>query len=216
MYNVLFYQIITQICATLTDLECERILAHHGNFEELGILNIGHALALVLSNLDRCNHIRKQSVDESNADDQTMNDQHQIDLKPFELEVQRLCLPFLRIAALLRHHIYHQELPSVSGPPYEFAELICFLELVVVKTELDRSTFDSTTALCFITAMDITLPKRWCAELKEVSPPHQITRDLIIHQHRNWQQPRLLTLPREYESLFTVNFLHVSLLQHNY
>lgn len=206
MYNVLFYQIITQLCATLTELECNKILSAFDNYEECGIRHVGHAMALVLHNLDKCSHIRKESVDETTA--ARNSDTMPIDLKVFEHEVQKLCLPFLRVAALLRHHIYHQELPHVAGAHLEFARLVYFLELVTVS--MDWNKFDSTKALCFIPSMDIALPKQWCAELREVSPPHHITRDLVIQQHINWHQPRLLRLPREYEKLFTVRPTEIS------
>lgn len=200
MYNVLFYQIVTQLSATLTDMECNKIVAAFSDYETVGVKHVGHALALVLSNLDKCSHIRKESVDETISAAARNNDP--VDLKFIESEVQKLSLPFLRVAALLRHHIYHQELPHVAATHLEFARLVYFLELVTLS--MDWNIFDSTKALCFIPSMDIALPKQWCAELKEVSPPHHITRDLVIHQHINWQQPRLLRLPREYEKLFTV------------
>lgn len=202
MFNVLFYQTVTQLCATLTELECTKIITTYGNYAETGVKDVGVAMALVLNNLDRCKHIRKESVDDTMAD--TDSDTAPIDIQKYELEIQRLCLPFLRIAALLRHHIYHQELPHVAGSHLEFARLVYFLELVTVSMEWNK--FDSTKALCFMPSMDINLPIRWCAQLLDISPPHHITRDLIIHQHVEWQQPRLLRLPREYEKLFTVSY----------
>lgn len=202
MYNVLFYQVVTQLCATLSEVDCIKILNAYGNYEQIGeIRNIGAAMALVLTNLEKCRHLRKDAVDEKMADE--TSDVTSIDLQPFELELQKLCLPFLRVAALLRHHIYHQELPHIASSHLEFARLVYFLELVTVG--MDWSDFDATKALCFCENMNVRLPIQWCNQLKEVPPPHHNTRELVLHQHISWQQPRLLRLPREYERLFTVN-----------
>lgn len=203
MYNVLFYQVVTQLCTTLTELECKKIIKKYGNYEEAAVNNIGTAMALVLNNLDECKHLRKESVDKIIAGEDS--EKRPLNLEPFEQELQKLCLPFLRVAALLRHHIYHQDLPNIPVAQVEFVRLIYFLELVTVNMEW--SEFESTKALCFIPSMEITLPMQWCSQLKELSPPHHITRDLVMHQHVAWQQPRLLRLPREYERLFTVSLL---------
>lgn len=57
--------------------------------------------------------------------------QHKKCLKYFVyLQIQALCLPFLRIAALLRHHLYEQELPIIHPESNEFVILVYFLELV--------------------------------------------------------------------------------------
>lgn len=203
MFNVLYYQVVTQLCTTLSEVDCIKILNAYGNYEQLGeIRNIGAAMALVLTNLDKCRHFRKDAVDEQMAD-KTTSDMTSIDLQPYELELQKLCLPFLRVAALLRHHIYHQELPHVASSHLEFARLVYFLELVTVG--MDWSDFDASKALCFCENMHLRLPMQWCNQLKDVPPPHHVTRELVLHQHIAWQQPRLLRLPREYERLFTVN-----------
>ncbi|XP_063705432.1 E3 ubiquitin-protein ligase Ubr3-like [Culicoides brevitarsis] len=200
MYNVLYYQVVTQLCTTLSEVDCMRILNTYGNYEQVGdVRNIGAAMALVLTNMEKCRHLRKDAVDEKMADAATASEP--LDLQPFELELQKLCLPFLRVAALLRHHIYHQELPHVAATNLEFARLVYFLELVTVG--MDWSEFDATKALCFAEKMSIKLPIQWCSQLLDVPPPHHVTRDLILQQHVAWQQPRLLRLPREYERLFT-------------
>lgn len=208
MYNVLYYQVITQLCATLSEVDCIRILNIYGNYEQIGnVRNIGAAMALVLTNMDKCRHLRKDAVDEKMADEE--NAATEIDLQPYELELQKLCLPFLRVAALLRHHIYHQELPHVATSHLEFARLVYFLELVTIG--MDWSEFNAAKALSFCENMSVRLPIQWCCQLKDVPPPHHVTRELILQQHIAWQQPRLLRLPREYERLFTVCYIILSL-----
>jgi E3 ubiquitin-protein ligase UBR3 len=122
-----------------------------------------------------------------------------------EKQLQNLCLPFLRVAALLRHHIYHHDLPEINNPQQEFARLTYYLELVTKS--MDWKDFNATKALCFVPGTEFSLPNSWCQHLLEVMMSYRPTTELIANQHVNWQQPRLLGLPREYERLFTVSFL---------
>lgn len=229
MYNLLYYQIVLQFCIRLTDDECEEVIAKYSAFPtipENGVGNLGSALALVLNNLDRCkqfrhdpfenkfsNHFCNDDVDMNQAfkpgtsrqgtDGKDSIQDLDTKLKDFEQELQLLCLPYLRNAALLRHHIYHQEMPVVKGPELEFARLVYFLELVTKS--MDWSEFNASKALCFSKDTEILLPIHWCKVLKESRPPHDTTKELIMSQHAQWHQPQLLALPREYEKLFTVS-----------
>ncbi len=228
MYNLLYYQIVLQFCIRLTEEECEEIIEKFSNVPtvvENGVKNLGCAMAIVLNNLDKCKNFRNDPYDnefEYDDDDIDMSNDHagpsqnektstnvemkdlETKLKEFELELQSLLLPYLRNAALLRHHIYHQELPEVKGPHLEFARLVYFLELVTKS--MDWKNFNASKALCFIKNTELSLPIHWCQELKESRTPHDTTRELIVNQHGEWHQPQLLALPREYERLFTVSF----------
>lgn len=230
LYNLLYYQIVLQLCTRLSEEECDEVIAQFSNtpkVPENGVKNLGSAMAIVLNNLDKCKNFRhdpfKNEFDYDD-DDIEMNDDGpgtsqrastsmpnssvevkslETKLKDFELEVQSLCLPYLRNAALLRHHIYHQELPEVKGPTFEFARLVYFLELVTKS--MDWKHFNASKALCFANNTEISLPVNWCHELKESRTPHDTTRELIVSQHLEWHQPQLLALPREYEKFFTVS-----------
>lgn len=231
MFNLLYYQIVLQLCTRLTDDECEEVIVRYSDFKivpENGVNCLGAAMALVLNNLDRCKNFRQDSFQNEFAQEFCDNDVDmsrddfeaetsskkqegenvavkdlEMKLKDFELELQSLCLPYLRNAALLRHHIYHQELPEVRTPELEFARLVYFLELVTKM--LDWKKFHAAKALCFSKGTELSLPIHWCQVLKESRPPHDTTRELITSQHASWHQPQLLALPREYERLFTVS-----------
>jgi E3 ubiquitin-protein ligase UBR3 len=188
-----------------------------------GVPNLAAAMAIVLNNLDKCKNFRHDLYDnefEYDDDDIEMelagtsrdkmnagakNEEKDLDtkLKEYEVEMQSLCLPYLRNAALLRHHIYHQEIPEVKGPEWEFPRLVYYLELVTKSMDLHK--FNAAKALCFAKNTEFFLPIHWCQELQESRPPHDTTRELIVNQHLAWHQPQLLALPREYERLFTVN-----------
>uniref|UniRef100_A0A182JHG2 E3 ubiquitin-protein ligase n=1 Tax=Anopheles atroparvus TaxID=41427 RepID=A0A182JHG2_ANOAO len=245
MYNLLYYQIVLQLCTHLTDEECDEMLACYSEqqpgariVKERGVPHIGVAMAFVLGQLDRCRHIRSDSIlmgagspsptsndaslstpcagtsaasagnsasamdVGSGADTPTAaNRARRVNLDVLEKKLQRLCLPFLRVAALLRHHIYHAEIPDIAGPHLEFARLVYFLELVTVSMDWDK--FNASKALCFLPGTELALPKNWCDQLRNLRPTYESTRSLIVKQHIEWRQPRLLGLPREYERLFT-------------
>lgn len=226
MYNLLYYQIVLQLCTHLTDDQCEFLVDQYSSapqIREKGVRSIGAAMAFVLNNLERCRYIRSDSVlmtdhssmmdlsdggSSSTSKPSTPNGatstSGQLDLAMLEKHLQRLCLPFLRVAALLRHHIYHAEIPEIPGPHWEFSRLVYYLELVTVSMDLDK--FNASKALCFLPGTELALPKFWCDQLREIRPTYESTRSLIVSQHIEWKQPRLLGLPREYERLFTVSF----------
>ncbi|CRK92911.1 CLUMA_CG006257, isoform A [Clunio marinus] len=199
------------------------------NIDENGVDGLGSAMALVLNNLDNCKDFR-QDLFENDCSSYEMNDHDDVDMNEgehfditesssntsketektwnidemlikFEKELESLCLPYLRNAALLRHHIYRQELPEVRDSEYEFARLVYFLELVTKS--MDWKDFHAAKALYFAEGTELSLPIHWCKVLKESRPPYDTTRELIMNQHIVWHQPQLLALPREYERLFT-------------
>lgn len=202
MFNLLYYQVVVQLCTTLTDLECKQIEEKYSSAEPQipansnnGIPNLGAAMAFILKETNRCWNLRRECV----VNDNTSNC---INMNLLEQQLQKLCLPFLRIAALLRHHLYHEELPEVSSPQLEFVRMVFFLELVTES--MDWNCFNAAKALCFVPGTEKTLPKFWCTQFMNVMPPNDSIRELVFNQHVDWQQPRLLGLPREYERLFTV------------
>uniref|UniRef100_A0A8W7PVF6 E3 ubiquitin-protein ligase n=4 Tax=Anopheles coluzzii TaxID=1518534 RepID=A0A8W7PVF6_ANOCL len=170
---LLYYQIVLQLCTHLTEEECDEILGRYGPtaqpppavVRERGVPHIGVAMAFVLSQLDRCRHIRSDSVlmgefgGEGDGGYESTSGgggtTKRLNLDVYEKRLQRLCLPFLRVAALLRHHIYRAEIPDIAGPQLEFARLVYFLELVTVSMDWDK--FNASRALCFLHGTELAL-----------------------------------------------------------
>lgn len=51
----------------------------------------------------------------------------------------------------------------------------------------------------------IEVPRLWCEQYKAFVYRSEIAaKNLIVDQHINWQMPKLFSLPREYEKIFTV------------
>ncbi|XP_058830609.1 E3 ubiquitin-protein ligase Ubr3 [Topomyia yanbarensis] len=206
MYNLLYYQIVLQLCTQLTEDDCDQLLEKYSSggdsppavVREKGIPCVGAAMAFLLANLDRCRRIRLETGT-GTPNGATVLSPRPLDLGVLEKDLQRMCLPFLRVAALLRHHIYHSEIPEIPGPHWEFSRLVYYLELVTVSMDLDK--FNASKALCFIPGSELELPKFWCDQL--ALSTYESIRPLVLTQHMEWQQPKLLRLPREYERLFT-------------
>ncbi|KAG8223709.1 hypothetical protein J437_LFUL004074 [Ladona fulva] len=133
--------------------------------------------------------------------------------REIELEVQWRCLPFLRVAALLRHHLYGESLPEIRADQEqsEFVRLVYFLELVTEGMPLDR--FNAAVALnwaCSEESDRREFPGRpeeiisgWCSELSAFAGRGRIAAArCLLEQHIRWQQPRLLRLPNLYDKVF--------------
>ena len=61
---------------------------------------------------------------------------------------ERLLIPFLRIASLVKHNVYEQELPDIDDDNEEFDHLIKFLDLSKhPEIKLDEVSMDQSLTL---------------------------------------------------------------------
>lgn len=106
---------------------------------------------------------------------------------------------------MIRHHLYEQTLPTISSSETEFVRLVYYLELVTEG--MDLNCFNAAVALQWQNEEVATaVPELWCNQFKDFISRSQITaRSLIIDQHISWQTPKLLSLPKEYEKIFSVS-----------
>lgn len=123
-------------------------------------------------------------------------------------QVQKQLLPFLRVAVLLRHHIFDQPLPDIRTPQSEFVRLVYYLELVTEG--MDWGCFNAAVGLNWPSDTDPVVhratPQLWCVQFAAFVTKSQLAaRSFLVEQHILWHQPRLLDLPREYEKIFTVS-----------
>lgn len=193
VYNLLYYQVVAQISCGLTGAERARASA---GANESRICTLTDALALI----NKClGHTALYMEDNEGC-----SDEPQVNMVALELQVQKLCLPYLRIAALLKHHIYQQDLPDIRTPETEFVCLAHYLELV---SDDVRFEYNAATALNWPieTEMYKASPQSWCNQYAAFVTKSQIAaQNFLSDQHITWHPPRLLKLPREYEKIFTV------------
>lgn len=69
MYNLLYYQVVVQICSTLTESECDEIVSKYSAepmVSVTGVANLGAAIVLVLDEMMamRSTLLRRESADE--------------------------------------------------------------------------------------------------------------------------------------------------------
>ncbi|KAK6617898.1 hypothetical protein RUM43_014127 [Polyplax serrata] len=132
----------------------------------------------------------------SSASDENTSANRQV----IEEKVQSLCLPYLRIAALLRHYLFNEEIPEVRTESTEFVRLVYYLELVTEG--MDWSKFNATVGLSFAES-GLLIPRMWFRELSAyIDRSQRSARTFLSKLHINWHPPKLLTLPHHYDRIF--------------
>ncbi|CAD6218621.1 GSCOCG00011463001-RA-CDS [Cotesia congregata] len=189
LYNLLYYQVIVQVSFTLTRSERDTIRKLPERNSSLTPLTSKSILGLVMRHLEHTDFYDDEPSFRSS--------------KSVEQRIQTLCLPFLRIAALLRHHLYSQSLPDIRTTQTEFVRLVYYLELVTEG--MDWDCFNAAVALNWQNEdASVEVPRMWCNQLLAFYRRSQVAaKKLAVDQHIYWQPPKLLKLPREYEKLFT-------------
>lgn len=70
MYNLLYYQVVVQICTSLTEYECDEIISKYSSepmISVTGVSNLGAAIAFVLNNTMKCTLLRRESSDDEDT-----------------------------------------------------------------------------------------------------------------------------------------------------
>ncbi|XP_026827990.1 E3 ubiquitin-protein ligase Ubr3 isoform X2 [Ooceraea biroi] len=199
LYNLLYYQVILQISCKFSRAERNTILSRKRNRTATASET---ALAEIIEYFDASGLYRSTDDDEPS----TSSSPPRVKTHAIEKQIQSLCLPFLRVASMMRYHLYEQSLPQIRTPQTEFVRLVYYLELVTEGMSLD--SFDSTVALNWMQPeMSESVPLFWCDQLQAFLANWQgyyrSVRGLLMEQHISWQVPKLLNLPREYEKIFT-------------
>ncbi|XP_060521351.1 E3 ubiquitin-protein ligase Ubr3 [Cylas formicarius] len=192
VYNLLYYQVAAQVSCGLT--AAERASSASRSTAD-GVRDLCEALGLV----DDC-----LGDTDLYMDDEAEANGGRLNVVALEQQVQRLCLPFLRIASLLKYHVYQHALPEIRTAQSEFVSLVYYLELVTESMDWDR--FNASVALNWPSDTDMfrASPQSWCYEFASFVQKSQIAaRSFLVDHHVLWHPPRLLALPREYEKIFT-------------
>ena len=117
-------------------------------------------------------------------------------------QIQEMCLPFLRVASVLRHHMYNEELPEVLVEADEFVRLVYYLELV--SHGMDRSKFNSSVVFTW-NDDKLDFVEYWFEQFRMYAERSQISaRNFLSELHIPWKQPKLLQLPYQYDKIFQV------------
>lgn len=200
LYNLLYYQVILQISCNFSRPERNTILKRRYSCATTPSETI---LAEIIEYFSDSGLY--SGTDDDKPSTSSSPTYAKVKTHCIEQQIQSLCLPFLRVASLLRYHLYEQPLPLIRTPQSEFVRLVYYLELVTEGMSWD--SFDSTVALNWQEQeASVSVPLFWCDQLLGFLvnwQNHQPARDLIMEQHISWHVPKLLSLPREYEKIFT-------------
>ena len=140
---------------------------------------------------------------------------HDGDLRRYEADCCHLVLPFLRVAALLRHYIFQQDLPDIGSDIAEFDKLATFLQLKT--TERDEAMMDDSSAMSqqilstSVSALNwfTSEGREFVSWLESLKSSIGQVRDVTLLRkalkvNLTWKQPKLLSLPKNYDQIFQV------------
>ncbi|XP_054287000.1 E3 ubiquitin-protein ligase Ubr3-like isoform X1 [Macrosteles quadrilineatus] len=193
LYNLLYVQVTVQLSCLMSESQRSQWRRSPPPAPDTTVSTLDDAMALTIHLLD---HTSLYLSDEA-RDSQELPT---VDRAAVENQIQQLCLPFLRIAALLRHHLYEQELPKIHTESSEFVILVYYLELVEGGMTLEL--FNAAVALSWPEPTGCHL-LAWTRQLSEFINHNQVTaRSFLSEQHLVWHQPRLLSLPELYDKIF--------------
>ena len=124
-----------------------------------------------------------------------------VTIDQLELRVQANCLPYLRIAALLRHYVYNEQLPpDIWEQDWEFTRLSQFLGMA----DMDGSGRVASAPCLGWLVPPAELVASWAGGCEAFAlRSHHAARKLIL-VNNIWRQPQLLKLPKNYDAIFQV------------
>ncbi|XP_065200275.1 E3 ubiquitin-protein ligase Ubr3-like isoform X2 [Planococcus citri] len=194
LYNLLYFQVMAQLSCHLKESERNYFRATELDMAA-GILmkefSLDHAMKLTIESMDAV-HLYLEDGNLTNIEEPAR--------KTLELQIQELCLPFLRVASVLRHHMYNEPLPGVLVEADEFVRLVYYLELV--SCGMDRSKFNSAVVFTW-PSENLNFVNFWFDQFSHYVSQNQVwARNFLSELHISWKQPRLLKLPRKYEVIF--------------
>ncbi|XP_069676263.1 E3 ubiquitin-protein ligase Ubr3 isoform X3 [Periplaneta americana] len=203
LYNLLYFQVVAQLSCRMTEQErAQWRVPDVGQTSFPGeMTSLREVMALIITLLEQSQLYQLEDSDCNISEEGTCSSEAlRAKRENVELQVQELCLPFLRVASLLRHHLYDQPLPDITTKQSEFVRLVYYLELVTEG--MDWSRFNAGVALNWPTN-GYEIGRAWGEELVAFVNRSQIAaRNFLVDQHITWHQPRLLRLPDLYDKIF--------------
>ncbi|KAK7110558.1 E3 ubiquitin-protein ligase UBR3-like [Littorina saxatilis] len=116
--------------------------------------------------------------------------------------VQEFCLPFLRVAALLRHHKFGPPLPEEQGVS-EFEVLVAYLDMLPFDPSgWSRSEVTGSTCLQWAVSDPTVLVKAWCQDINNFAKTKAAVCKSLLNIDDKWMPPHLMALPERYYEIF--------------
>uniref|UniRef100_A0A2C9KCF7 E3 ubiquitin-protein ligase n=1 Tax=Biomphalaria glabrata TaxID=6526 RepID=A0A2C9KCF7_BIOGL len=121
-----------------------------------------------------------------------------------EQVIQEYCLPFLRISALMKLHLFSIELPSPESGQDEFQLLSRFLNLGLPTPPVTEVASLSTANVHWVVEEPHVLIRAWCLHIAEFANNASQDAKSLLTMNPSWQKPSLIKLPNCYYQIFQV------------
>lgn len=228
IYNLVYVQILSGLSCGFQEVERECWKHKMSNYSSSENPNLFFfILGTVIRYLEKFPFYWSEKSGDMEQED--MTEQYQnfaSEDKEYELELkaQSLLLPYLRVATLLRHQIYEQDLPLITSKDAEFSSLAQFLGLGVgnetaecvnmdlgeggasVSTDLSpskRKELRCHSFLSWISPTPLTTIWTWCEDIGSfIGRARVASMSLLQSHHKLWNQPTLMQLPHAYDIIF--------------
>lgn len=125
--------------------------------------------------------------------------------------LQKECLPFLRVAALLQHVMFNSTLPQIESSEEEFAALLQYVGVVNPPTDSAQQVkFTMHSEQCLKVTQDnpLALVRLWCEEFNHflyncyvAEKNIKVPKNMLLYSPV-FNLPRLMRLPEDYSQLF--------------
>lgn len=193
LYNLACLQAVAQISFNTT--QNQRMgWKLYANDAQGQMKNIGVIFGMAIDYLEHSNlYINDEDLDSSiKSKEWTIED--------LNISVQNLCLPFLRIAALLQSHLYNKESLHIQDEQEEFYKLCKYLNLI--PSSCIGAEFSPAQCLNWAVDKPEDLIKTWCQDFINFVNKSVIAGRNMLQRPTVWCQPNLLQLPENYDQIF--------------
>ncbi|XP_076468765.1 E3 ubiquitin-protein ligase ubr3-like [Babylonia areolata] len=121
-----------------------------------------------------------------------------------EAWVEDFCLPFLRVAALLRQHMFGPCLEESLEEQSEFQALVQYLGMQPLEASGGaESEVTGIACLRWAVSDPFVLVQAWCRDLSNFAKAKPAKCKALINIDDKWARPHLLALPERYYDIFT-------------
>eukprot|EP00095_Tigriopus_kingsejongensis_P006031 maker-scaffold889_size84747-snap-gene-0.19 protein:Tk06031 transcript:maker-scaffold889_size84747-snap-gene-0.19-mRNA-1 annotation:"e3 ubiquitin-protein ligase ubr3" len=148
-----------------------------------------------------------------------------LELSDLEESAQELALPYLRIASLVQHYVYEEDLPEVYLESREFTQLLEYLNLAACPipppsegcSAMEEDVPRDTLSICdginwfhpktpapgdgdqLATNNELSL---WCQNFYPLVRENCTAAKKLLQVNLLWEQPTLLKVPKNYDEIF--------------
>ncbi|XP_048246065.1 E3 ubiquitin-protein ligase UBR3-like [Haliotis rufescens] len=124
-----------------------------------------------------------------------------------EDSLQEFCLPFLRMAALLKHNLFDLEIDSTQDQ-WEFQFLSSYLGLQKNQSKAGAAAgagareVNTTACVSWAVSEPLKLTRAWCTDLLNFIGMRPVEGKFFLVKQPTWFTPRLVELPAQYYKIF--------------